>query len=43
LTHPENDQIRYVLNAFGHIEVSETTQMFGESWKNYWDRGTAPV
>jgi len=35
----KRDQLRYVLDAFAHIEPSATTRSYNEEWRNYWDRG----
>ncbi|MCL1800586.1 MAG: SNF2-related protein [Promicromonosporaceae bacterium] len=34
--------LRYVTNAFDHIEPSVTTRSFNEPWKPYWQRGRQP-
>lgn len=37
-----SDELRYVLNAFGHLEPSSTTRSFNEDWNDYWSRGGPP-
>ena len=39
---PNNDEVRYIANAFGHIEVSPTTHSLSETWQDYWERGSRP-
>ncbi|MGO3233077.1 MAG: DUF3883 domain-containing protein, partial [Microbacterium sp.] len=39
---PAHDQIRYVTDAFGHMEPSDTTRSLNEEWRDYWDRGEEP-
>lgn len=39
---PEYDEIRYLTQAFDHIESSITTQAYDEKWSAYWDRGSPP-
>lgn len=39
---PEYDQVRYITQAFDHIESSITTQAYDEKWSAYWDRGRPP-
>ena len=34
--------VRYVTNAFNHIEPSVTTRSFNEPWKPYWQHGRQP-
>lgn len=36
------DRLRYVLDAFTHIEPSATTRSYNEEWRDYWDRGGPP-
>ncbi|CEA09670.1 RNA polymerase-associated protein RapA [Arthrobacter saudimassiliensis] len=38
----EHDQLKYVLDAFGHMEPSATTRSYNEDWHDYWHRGGAP-
>ena len=38
----ERDELRYVLEAFTHIEPSATTRSYNEEWRRYWDRGSPP-
>lgn len=39
---PECDQVRYVTDAFTHMEPSNTTRSLNEGWRDYWDRGGEP-
>uniref|UniRef100_UPI0024AD80CB DUF3883 domain-containing protein n=1 Tax=Pseudoclavibacter helvolus TaxID=255205 RepID=UPI0024AD80CB len=39
---PTHDQIRYVTDAFDHMEPSDTTRSLNEEWRDYWDRGEEP-
>ncbi|MEH0147541.1 helicase-related protein [Corynebacterium sp. Q4381] len=39
---PDHDEVRYVDNAFSHIQLSATTQSMNEKWRDYWSRGSAP-
>jgi ERCC4-related helicase len=36
------DQLRYVRDAFSHIEPSATTRSYNEVWRDYWERGGPP-
>lgn len=36
---PEQDQLRYVSDAFSHLEPSATTRSYNEVWLDYWERG----
>lgn len=38
----KRDRLRYVLDAFTHIEPSATTRSYNEEWRDYWDRGGPP-
>ncbi|WP_182050945.1 helicase-related protein [Changpingibacter yushuensis] len=38
----EHDQVRYVFDAFSHIEPSVTTRSYNEEWRDYWDRAGPP-
>lgn len=38
----ERDELRYVLDAFGHVEPTGTTRSYNEVWQEYWSRGGAP-
>lgn len=38
----KNDGLRYVTDAFGHIEPSATTCSYNEVWRDYWQRGGPP-
>lgn len=38
----KNDGLRYVTDAFGHIEPSATTRSYNEVWRDYWQRGGPP-
>ncbi|MET4705863.1 helicase-related protein [Frigoribacterium sp. UYMn621] len=38
----QRDRLRYVLDAFTHIEPSVTTRSYNEEWRDYWDRGGPP-
>ena len=37
-----NDQLRYVRDAFTHLEPSATTHSYNEAWRDYWERGGPP-
>lgn len=37
-----HDQLRYVGDAFTHLEPSATTRSYNELWRDYWDRGGPP-
>ena len=39
---PERDQLRYVSDAFAHLEPSATTRSYNEVWRDYWERGGPP-
>ncbi|PPH37212.1 type III restriction endonuclease subunit R [Rathayibacter sp. AY1E3] len=39
---PEQDRLRYVSDAFTHLEPSATTRSYNEVWRDYWDRGGPP-
>lgn len=39
---PEQDQLRYVLDAFNHFEPAATTRSINENWQDYWTKGGAP-
>lgn len=39
---PGYDRVRYVLDAFTHIEPSATTRSYNEVFADYWDRGDSP-
>lgn len=36
------DQLRYVADAFTHLEPSATTRSYNEVWSDYWERGGPP-
>ena len=38
----DHDDLRYILDAFAHIEPSATTRSYNEVWRDYWDRGGSP-
>ncbi len=38
----EQDQLRYVSDAFAHLEPSATTRSYNEVWRDYWERGGPP-
>lgn len=38
----ERDQLRYVSDAFIHLEPSATTRSYNEVWREYWERGGPP-
>ena len=38
----DNDQLRYVSDAFTHLEPSATTRSYNEVWRDYWERGGPP-
>ena len=37
------DRVRYVRDAFAHIDPTVTTLSYNERWNKYWQRGTDPV
>ncbi|SPF68482.1 Superfamilies 1 and 2 helicase C-terminal domain profile [Propionibacterium ruminifibrarum] len=39
---PGHDRLRYVTQAFSHIEPSATTRSYNEEWRGYWTRGGPP-
>lgn len=39
---PDGDQLRYVRDAFSHLEPSATTRSYNEVWRDYWNRGGSP-
>ena len=41
-TGADGDQLRYVTNAFSHIEPATSTKSLNEQWKDYWSRGGPP-
>ena len=38
-----HDRVRYVRDAFAHIDPTVTTLSYNERWNKYWQRGTDPV
>lgn len=40
---PAHDQLRYVHDAFAHIDPAVTTLSYNERWNKYWQRGTQPA
>nr|WP_286982141.1 helicase-related protein [Corynebacterium sp. UBA5992] len=38
----EQDRLRYVTDAFAHLEPSATTRSYIELWRDYWERGGLP-
>jgi hypothetical protein len=38
-----SDQLRYVRDAFTHLEPSATTRSYNEVWRDYWERGGPPL
>ena len=40
---PAHDRVRYVRDAFAHIDPTVTTLSYNERWNKYWQRGTGPV
>lgn len=42
ISGPEHDQLRYVSDAFPHLEPSTTTRSYNEVWRDYWERGGPP-
>lgn len=38
-TDAAHDQLRYVTDAFTHLEPSATTRSYNEVWRDYWERG----
>ncbi|MBF6276372.1 MULTISPECIES: helicase-related protein [Nocardia] len=38
----EHDELRYITNAFTHLEPSATTRSYNEKWRDYWFRGGPP-
>ncbi|WCC80378.1 helicase-related protein [Cutibacterium equinum] len=39
---PQRDELRYVSDAFTHLEPSATTRSYNEVWGDYWERGDPP-
>ncbi|MCE7482486.1 DUF3883 domain-containing protein [Microbacterium profundi] len=39
---PDRDELRYVLDAFGHLEPTGMTRSYNEEWREYWSRGGPP-
>lgn len=39
---PEHDELRYVTDAFTHLEPSATTRSYNEEWDDYWRSGGPP-
>lgn len=39
---PGEDELRYVTDAFAHLEPAATTRSYTEEWRDYWERGGAP-
>ena len=39
---PEHDELRYVTDAFAHLEPSTTTRSCNEEWRDYWNKGGPP-
>lgn len=37
-----HDRLRYVGDAFAHLEPSATTRSYNEVWRDYWERGGPP-
>lgn len=40
---PAHDQLRYVHDAFAHIDPAVTTLSYNERWNKYWQCGTQPA
>ena len=40
---PVQDELRYVLAAFDHLDPSSTTNSLNEIWADYWSRGGTPI
>ena len=40
---PAHDRVRYVRDAFAHIDPTVTTLSYNERWNKYWQRGTGPT
>ena len=38
----EHDELRYVTDAFAHLEPSTTTRSCNEEWRDYWNKGGPP-
>lgn len=38
-----HDQLRYVYDAFAHIDPTVTTLSYNERWNKYWQRGIGPA
>ena len=38
----DSDQLRYMSDAFTHLEPSATTRSYNEVWRDYWERGAPP-
>ena len=43
ISSAEQDQLRYVRDAFTHLEPSATTRSYNELWRDYWGRGGLPL
>jgi len=39
---PFDDAVRYVTDAFSHLECSATTRSYNELWREYWEKGCGP-
>lgn len=39
---PEYDEVRYLGEAFDHIEPAASTRSLNEKWSDYWDKGREP-
>lgn len=40
---PAHDRVRYVRDAFAHIDPTVTTLSYNERWNKYWQRGIGPA
>ena len=39
---PARDGLRYLTDAFAHLEPATTTRSYNEEWRDYWKRGGPP-
>ena len=39
---PARDGLRYLTDAFAHLEPATTTRSYNEEWRDYWNRGGPP-
>lgn len=38
----EQDEVRYISNAFEHVQLSQSTASINERWSDYWSKGQVP-